>query len=69
MGHSDAAELLEETLDEEKAADEKLTALAEAGINQSAADAAHPEEDMEEDTGKSQWRGRQRSRSAVQTRR
>ena len=39
MGHTDAAELLQETLDEEKAADEKLTSLAEAGINQEAAGA------------------------------
>jgi ferritin-like metal-binding protein YciE len=45
MGHTDAAELLQETLDEEKAADEKLTSLAEAGINQEAADAAHPDEE------------------------
>jgi hypothetical protein len=37
----------EYVLDEEKAADEKLSALAEAGINQSAADAAHSEEDDE----------------------
>ena len=43
MGHNDAAMLLQETLDEEKAADEKLSALAEGGINQGAADAAHPE--------------------------
>jgi ferritin-like metal-binding protein YciE len=42
MGHSEAAELLEQTLGEEKAADQKLTSLAEAGINQEAADAAHP---------------------------
>jgi ferritin-like metal-binding protein YciE len=47
MGHEDAAALLEETLEEEKAADEKLTSLAEAGINQEAADAAHPEETPE----------------------
>ena len=47
MGHTEAANLLQETLDEEKAADEKLTALAEAGINQDAADAAHPDEDEE----------------------
>jgi len=47
MGHEQAADLLQETLDEEKAADEKLTALAEAGINQEAADAAHPEEKEE----------------------
>jgi ferritin-like metal-binding protein YciE len=47
MGHEDAAALLEETLEEEKAADEKLTSLAEAGINQEAAAAAHPEEAQE----------------------
>ena len=40
MGHTEAADLLEEILDEEKAADEKLTALAEEGINQTAADQA-----------------------------
>jgi ferritin-like metal-binding protein YciE len=49
MGHTEAADLLQETLDEEKAADEKLSALAESGINQGAADAAHPEEDEEEE--------------------
>ena len=49
MGHDDAAVLLQETLDEEKAADEKLTALAEGGINQSAADAAPGDEEEEED--------------------
>jgi ferritin-like metal-binding protein YciE len=49
MGHDEAADLLQETLDEEKAADEKLTGIAEAGINQEAADAAHPEEDEEEE--------------------
>lgn len=45
MGHAEAADLLEEILEEEKAADEKLTALAEGGINQAAADEAHPAED------------------------
>src|SRR4026208_1078460 len=39
MGHSEAADLLQQNLDEEKAADEKLSALAEGGINQGAADA------------------------------
>jgi ferritin-like metal-binding protein YciE len=43
MGHNDAAELLEQTLQEEKATDEKLTTIAEGGINQEAARAAHPE--------------------------
>ncbi len=37
MGHDGVAGLLQETLDEEKAADEKLTGLAEAGINDDAA--------------------------------
>jgi ferritin-like metal-binding protein YciE len=41
MGHDDAAELLQETLDEEKAADEKLNELAEGGINEHAAQGAH----------------------------
>jgi ferritin-like metal-binding protein YciE len=45
MGRTEAADLLQQTLDEEKAADEKLTALAEGGINQEAAFAAHREAD------------------------
>ncbi len=49
MGHSTAAKLLQQTLDEEKAADKKLTSLAEGGINQEAADAAHPSEEEEEE--------------------
>jgi ferritin-like metal-binding protein YciE len=49
MGHEEAAVLLQETLDEEKAADEKLSSLAEGGINQDAAEAAHPEEEEEEE--------------------
>ncbi len=49
MGHSEAADLLQENLDEEKTTDEKLTSLAEGGINQDAAEAAHPEEEDEEE--------------------
>ena len=49
MGHSTAAKLLQQTLDEEKAADKKLTSLAEGGINQEAADAAHPADEEEEE--------------------
>jgi len=49
MGHTDAARLLQQTLDEEKAADKKLSSLAEGGINQSAADAAHPDEEEDEE--------------------
>ena len=51
MGHEAPADLLQETLDEEKAADKKLSALAESGINQDAVDAAHSEEDEEELVG------------------
>ncbi len=42
MGHTEAAELLQQTLDEEKAADEKLSALAEGGINRRAANGKKP---------------------------
>jgi ferritin-like metal-binding protein YciE len=49
MGHEDAADLLQETLEEEKAADEKLTALAEGGINQEAADALNPQGDEDDE--------------------
>jgi ferritin-like metal-binding protein YciE len=45
MGHDEAAELLQQNLDEEKAADEKLSQLAEGGINEEAASAAHPEDE------------------------
>ena len=41
MGHVEAADLLQQTLDEEKAADRKLTALAEDGINEDAAEPVH----------------------------
>jgi ferritin-like metal-binding protein YciE len=47
----DAAELLEETLEEEKAADEKLTELAESSINESADTAQDSGDDDEEDDG------------------
>jgi ferritin-like metal-binding protein YciE len=47
MGHGEAAALLQETLDEEKAADEKLSSLAEGGINQAAVEATHSDEDEE----------------------
>src|SRR6476661_5749801 len=47
MGHTEVAKLLQQTLDEEKAADKKLSGLAEGGINQTAADAAPPAETQE----------------------
>jgi ferritin-like metal-binding protein YciE len=48
MGHSEAADLLQSILDEEKAADEKLNELAEGGINQQAV-AGATEDDSEEE--------------------
>jgi len=64
MGHTEAVNLLQEILEEEKAADEKLTNLAESGINQEAAEAAHgeDEEDEEEETPS---RGRSKGGSAT----
>jgi len=47
LGLSEVAELLRDTLDEEKATDEKLTALAEAGINDAASAGAEDEDDEE----------------------
>jgi ferritin-like metal-binding protein YciE len=47
MGHSEAVSLLQQNLNEEKAADKKLSALAEGGINREAAKAAHPDQQPE----------------------
>ena len=68
MGHKEAVTLLEENLEEEKSADEKLSSLAEGGINQAAADAAHGgEEDDDVETERpapSRGNGYGRSRSS-----
>jgi len=37
LGRNDCAQILHQTLDEEKAADEKLTSVAESGVNRQAA--------------------------------
>ena len=49
LGHNDVASLLAKTLNEEKAADAKLTKLAEAGINEAAKSSADDESDEEGD--------------------
>ena len=54
----DAVALLEETLDEEKAADEKLTELAESSINE---DADSEEDDSEDEDDKKPASSRKRS--------
>ena len=47
LGLSTAAQLLQQNLDEEEAADEKLNSLAEGGINQAAVTASQEEEEEE----------------------
>ena len=64
MGLTDAAKLLQQTLEEEKAADKKLSGLAEGGINRGAADAVHSEEDDEELVGATANSGRKSSAKA-----
>src|ERR671913_1136402 len=49
MGHDEAADTLQQILDEEKATDEKLSQLAEGGINQEAASTAHPQDEEAEE--------------------
>jgi ferritin-like metal-binding protein YciE len=51
LGLNDVVQVLNETLEEEKAADEKLSALAESGINQAATQGESEEEseDMEDE--------------------
>jgi ferritin-like metal-binding protein YciE len=49
MGHTAAAGLLEEILEEEKAADQKLNGLAEGGINQQSASAAQGDDSDSEE--------------------
>jgi ferritin-like metal-binding protein YciE len=58
MGHDDVAHLLQQTLDEEKAADKKLTSLAQGGINARAAALAHPDEDEKPEPTATRSRGR-----------
>ncbi len=48
LGYTEAAGLLQTTLDEEKAADEKLSALAEGGINEGAVNPGSSEDEDEE---------------------
>jgi ferritin-like metal-binding protein YciE len=53
LGNEEARELLGETLEEEKAADEKLTAIAKSSVNQ---EALMGEEDREEEEEKTRSR-------------
>ncbi|HEX5070454.1 MAG TPA: ferritin-like domain-containing protein [Vicinamibacterales bacterium] len=80
LGHDDVAALLSDTLEEEKAADEKLTELAEAGINQAAQSSQSGEDEEAEEgetdeedeemaaAGSSASKGRSRSSSTSNSR-
>jgi ferritin-like metal-binding protein YciE len=67
MGHDAAAGLLQDILNEEKIADEKLTLLAEGGINQAAAARAHGGDD--DDTGETPVPGSRGRKPAAPARR
>jgi ferritin-like metal-binding protein YciE len=73
LGHDEAASLLEQTLEEEKAADEKLSALAQAEINQSAVAEGQDESEEDEESGqrttRRQMGGNSRSRARAADRR
>src|SRR5688572_28108128 len=49
LGHMEVAEILQETLEEEKAADETLSTLAQQGINPEAATGSDDEDEDEEE--------------------
>ena len=72
---AEVATLLQATLDEEQAADQKLSAIAEAGLNEAAAAGADDEEDSEEEDDESGASSRAKvgaksaSRAAVSARR
>jgi len=63
LGHEEAVELLQETLDEEQAADETLTKLAEAFANEQAMSG----EEGEEDEGESRARSSEESEEEEET--
>jgi ferritin-like metal-binding protein YciE len=74
MGQNDAADLLQEILDEEKAADEKLNAIAESGVNEQAASGADGEdaeesEDVEERPAPARGSARRAAAASISNRR
>ena len=64
LGQGDVASLCEETLEEEKAADEKLTAIAESFVNQQSADEDEEEEESASRGRRSTPRGNARQVAA-----
>ena len=68
LGHDDAAELLEQTLNEEKETDQKLTQLAEAYLNEQARTGESEEEEEEEEKPRTMAAGAGRGRGASNAR-
>jgi ferritin-like metal-binding protein YciE len=64
LGHTEAAGLFEQTLDEEKETDQRLTAIAESFVNQEAAD----DEDEEDEEEAQPQRGRAGARKQMPAR-
>jgi len=69
LGHSEAENLLQQTLDEEKAADKKLSGLAEGGINQSAAHAGQSDEGEDQGAAAETGAGKRAAAKATSGRR
>jgi ferritin-like metal-binding protein YciE len=67
LGKSDVAALMEDTLEEEKEADQRLTSIAESFVNQAAADEDNEEQDAPARRGSG--RATMRRRASTTTRR
>jgi ferritin-like metal-binding protein YciE len=67
LGHDDVAATLEETLDEEKEADQKLTQIAEAVVNEEAAASRSQDDESAPRTARSrrQMKGKTRGRAVA----
>jgi len=66
LGHDDAKNLLGQTLDEEKAADEKLSTIAKSKVNREALTASESDsDDMEESESDGMWSGMRRGAAAI----
>ena len=65
LGHTGVASTLEETLEEEKQADQKLTQIAEGSVNAEAASRRGDDEEEEESSGRAQRQNRSRNARAA----
>ena len=66
LGHDDAKNLLGQTLDEEKAADEKLSVIAKSKVNREALTASESDsDDMEDSESGGMWSGMRRGAAAI----